>query len=231
MLPSLSTDGFALVTNLYSDTELTAIVNAIDRADQSHDTFRKSRELFAIRQFLKQVPGVTELVLNAPLRQLVEPVLGPGYFVVKSIYFDKPETSNWYVAYHQDLTISVREKHDVPGFGPWTVKSNQFAVQPPLAILENIVTVRIHLDDTDETNGALKVIPGSHCKGIYRPETIDWTVEKEVFCCVPKGGAMLMKPLLLHSSLRSTGTHRRRVIHLEFSNMELPEGLEWGERE
>lgn len=230
MSASLSTHGFAVATNLYSEAELAAIVDAIDRADQSHNAFRKSRELFAIRQFLKQVPGVTELVLNSRLRQLMESLLGPGYFVVKSLYFDKPETSNWYVAYHQDLTISVRQKHDVPGFGPWTVKPHQFAVQPPLAILENIVTVRIHLDDTDETNGALKVIPGSHCKGIYRPETIDWTEEKEVFCCVPKGGTMLMKPLLLHSSLRSTGTQRRRVIHLEFSNTELPAELEWGER-
>jgi ectoine hydroxylase-related dioxygenase (phytanoyl-CoA dioxygenase family) len=39
------------------------------------------------------------------------------------------------------------------------------------------VTVRIHLDDTDENNGALRVVPKSHLKGIYRPETIDWTIE------------------------------------------------------
>jgi ectoine hydroxylase-related dioxygenase (phytanoyl-CoA dioxygenase family) len=84
--------------------------------------------------------------------------------VVKSIYFDKPETSNWYVAYHQDLTISVDKKLELPDFGPWTTKQNQFAVQPPLNILENIYTIRIHLDDTDENNGALKVVPKSHAK-------------------------------------------------------------------
>lgn len=86
----------------------------------------------------------------------------------KSIYFDKPEHSSWFVAWHQDLTISVDKKIDLDGFGPWTSKQDQFAVQPPLAFLENIFTVRIHLDDTDEHNGALRVIPGSHRKGIYR---------------------------------------------------------------
>ncbi len=86
--------------------------------------------------------------------------------MVKSIYFDKPETSNWYVAYHQDLTISVDRKTPLENFGPWTVKHEQFADQPPLDILEHIFTVRIHLDDTDGDNCALKVVPGSHLKKI-----------------------------------------------------------------
>ena len=77
------------------------------------------------------------------------------YFVVKSIYFDKPQSSNWYVSYHQDLTISVDKKLEVDGFGFWTTKQNQFSVQPTLDILQNVVTIRIHLDDTDENNGAL----------------------------------------------------------------------------
>ena len=71
-------------------------------------------------------------------------------------------------------------------------------MQPPLDILENIFTIRIHLDNTDENNGALKVVPKSHAKGIYRPETIDWEVETENICNVENGGVMIMKPLLLH---------------------------------
>nr|WP_317166891.1 phytanoyl-CoA dioxygenase family protein [Chryseobacterium indologenes] len=157
-------------------------------------------------------------------------IFGEKYFVVKSIYFDKPETSNWYVAYHQDLTISVDKKMELQGFGPWTTKQNYFAVQPPLEILENIYTIRIHLDDTDENNGALKVIPESHSKGIYRRETIDWKVETENICNVRKGGIMLMKPLTLHGSNRTTNGKKRRVIHIEFSDMELPEALKWSEK-
>jgi ectoine hydroxylase-related dioxygenase (phytanoyl-CoA dioxygenase family) len=117
----------------------------------------------------------------------------------------------------------------VPGFGPWTVKQQQYAVQPPLPILEQNFTVRIHLDNTDEQNGALRVVPGSHKKGIYRPETIDWTVETEAICDVPEGGIMIMRPLLLHASSRTTNNHKRRVIHIEFSNQSLPAPLQWSE--
>ncbi|UZJ63879.1 phytanoyl-CoA dioxygenase family protein [Sphingobacterium sp. KU25419] len=68
-----------------------------------------------------------------------------------------------------DLTISVDKKLEIENFGPWTTKQNQYAVQPTIDLLENMMTIRIHLDDTDEHNGALKVIPKSHSKGIYRP--------------------------------------------------------------
>lgn len=128
------------------------------------------------------------------------------------------------------MTISVDKKIELEGFNYWTVKQNQFAVQPPLQILENIITVRIHLDKTDENNGALRVIPKSHLKKIYKPQNIDWKIESETVCDVEKGGIMLMKPLLLHSSKRTTNDQRRRVIHIEFSNQELPKELNWAEK-
>jgi ectoine hydroxylase-related dioxygenase (phytanoyl-CoA dioxygenase family) len=103
-------------------------------------------------------------------------------------------------------------------------------VQPPLPILENNYTIRIHLDKTDETNGALKVIPKSHLKKIYRPESIHWKAEKEVICTIPEGGIMIMKPLILHSSSKSNINRRRRVIHIEFSNSSLPHELNWSEK-
>ncbi len=95
--------------------------------------------------------------------------------------------------------------------------------------MENIITIRIHLDDTDENNGALKVIDKSHLKEIYRPETINWETETESVCNVKSGGIMLMKPLLLHSSSRTKNNKRRRVIHIEFSNKVLPDQLNWSE--
>lgn len=222
--------GFTVINRVFSPEEIEKITNALQNIDTSKETFRKSEDLFAIRQFLKEVPEIKDLIFNDKIKKIIREIFGEKYFIVKSIYFDKPETSNWYVAYHQDLTISVDKKLDVPGFGPWTTKQNQFAVQPPLDILENIYTIRIHLDDTDENNGALKVVPGSHAKGIYRPETIDWTVETEEICNVEKGGVMIMKPLTLHGSNRTTNGKKRRVIHIEFSDRELPEALQWSER-
>lgn len=222
--------GFLVTESLYSNDEVDAVLQIIDNADTSKDTFRKSNDLFAVRQFFKELPDVLPVLLNNRLKQWINTLFGEGYFIVKSIYFDKPAGSNWYVAYHQDLTISVDQKKELPGFGPWTVKQNHFAVQPPLPVLENNFTIRIHLDDTTEENGALKVVPGSHLKGVYRPETINWNTESEITCQVPRGGVMLMKPLLLHSSGRTTNNQKRRVVHVEFSAAELPEGLQWSER-
>ncbi|WP_284652431.1 phytanoyl-CoA dioxygenase family protein [Flavobacterium terrisoli] len=221
--------GFSIVDNVYSETEIQSIANFINGLDTSNPIFRKTDDLFAIRQFVKEFPEIKSLLFNNNLKKIIEEVGGDNCFVVKSIYFDKPEKSNWFVAYHQDLTISVDKKTETEGFGPWTVKQNQFAVQPTLAILENIFTIRIHLDDTDENNGALKVIDKSHAKSIYRPETINWNLEKETICSVNSGGIMLMKPLLLHGSNRTQNNKKRRVIHIEFSNMALPENLNWSE--
>jgi len=226
----MTENGFTVINNIFSDEEVDKITEVIEHIDTSRETFRKSEDLFAIRQFLKEIPEVKELIFNQNIKTVIQEIFGDSYFVVKSIYFDKPERSNWYVAYHQDLTISVDKKAALENFGPWTTKQNQFAVQPPLSISENIYTIRIHLDDTDENNGGLKVIPGSHAKGIYRPETIDWTVETETICNVEKGGIMIMKPLLLHGSNRTTNGKKRRVIHIEFSDKELPEELNWSER-
>ncbi|SHE76893.1 phytanoyl-CoA dioxygenase family protein [Chryseobacterium sp. OV279] len=222
--------GFTVIHSVFSDEEIEKIIEVIQNVDTSKENFRKSDDLFAVRQFLKEVPDVKDLVFNDAIKTIVRELFGKQYVAVKSIYFDKPETSNWYVAYHQDLTISVDKKLEMQGFGPWTTKKNQFAVQPPLPILENICTIRIHLDDTDEHNGALKVVPGSHAKGIYRPETIDWNTETEEICNVEKGGIMIMKPLTLHGSNRTTDGRRRRVIHIEFSDMELPQQLKWSEK-
>jgi ectoine hydroxylase-related dioxygenase (phytanoyl-CoA dioxygenase family) len=223
-------NGFTVIEKVYSVEEIEKILTIIDQADNTNETFRKSADVFAIRQFLKEVPQTIDFIINENLKHIIEQVFGNDYFIVKSIYFDKPETSNWFVSYHQDLTISVDKKVEQENFGPWSVKQNQFAVQPPLPILENIYTIRIHLDDTNECNGALRVIPKSHLKKIYRPETIDWKSENELTCNVTQGGIMIMKPLLLHSSSRTTNNKKRRVIHIEFSNQQLPNELNWAEK-
>ncbi|WP_299440367.1 phytanoyl-CoA dioxygenase family protein [uncultured Aquimarina sp.] len=226
----LQKQGFTTIPNIYSNREINDLIEVLESLNIESTNFRKTTDLFAIRQFLKEVPEVHNLIFNNNLRQLVYEYFGEDYFLVKSIYFDKPPASNWFVSYHQDLSISVNKKEIIPEYTNWTVKQHQFGVQPPLEILESLYTMRIHLDDTDKNNGALKVIPESHGKGIYRPETIDWNTEKEVICNVPKGGIMLMKPLLLHSSNRTSNNQRRRVIHLEFSNKKLAKKLDWAEK-
>jgi len=225
----LAIDGFAIIEDVYSNDEIKALLGIIDSVDSSNPTFRKSNDLFAIRQFLKEVPGIKPLIFTEKLNAIIKNLFGDGYFVVKSIYFDKPEQSNWFVAYHQDLTISVNNKTALSGYRSWTNKHNQFAVQPPVDILKNNFTIRIHLDNTDENNRALKVVPGSHRNGVQRLEDFDLSNQAEKICKVKAGGVMIMRPLLFHASNRTTNNRKRRVIHIEFSNTKLPEEIGWSE--
>jgi len=224
-------NGFTVIDDIYTKIEVAELISLIDKADQSNSTFRKTNDLFAIRQFLKEIPEIKPLIFTRGFIELIKNLFGDEYFVVKSIYFDKPEQSNWFVAWHQDLTISVDKKIELQGYNSWTRKHNQFAVQPTIEILKDNFTVRIHLDKTTANNGALKVLPGSHLKNIYRPENIDWSVEREEICNVNRGGIMIMRPLLMHASDRTTNDEKRRVIHIEFSRAKLPAEVNWSEAE
>lgn len=229
-LQQIADTGFTIVNGIYTQAEINEIIAIIEAADPSKDTFRKTNALFAIRRFLYEVPNVKNLIFNDNLKNIIGELFGKEYFITKSIYFDKPERSNWFVAWHQDLTIAVDRKTELTGFGPWTAKLNSFAVQPPENILQENFTIRIHLDDTDEKNGALKVLKGSH-HSISRLENIDRSIENVSFCNVKAGDIMIMRPLLMHASERSVSNNRRRVIHIEFSKAMLPKVINWAEKE
>jgi ectoine hydroxylase-related dioxygenase (phytanoyl-CoA dioxygenase family) len=112
------------------------------------------------------------------------------------------------------------------------MKAGIVHVQPPTEILDAMLTIRIHLDDCDENNGALRVIPKSHLHGRLNSSSIQnhKSAIPEQICCVPKGGALLMKPLLLHASSSAINPSHRRVIHIEYCAAELPCGLRWHEK-
>lgn len=226
----LAENGFVLMNDVFTANEVTGLIDIIDAANAANPNFRMSGGLFAIRQFFKEVPAIVPAVFTARLQQIINQLFGDGWFVVKSIYFDKPGASNWFVAYHQDLTISVKEKHETEGFVNWTVKQNQYAVQPPAAVLEDNFTLRIHLDDTNEQNGALKVIAGSHNQDIITLSAYDLSTAHETVCSLKKGGLMIMRPLLMHASGRTVNNMQRRVIHVECSKAVLPQPLQWSEQ-
>jgi ectoine hydroxylase-related dioxygenase (phytanoyl-CoA dioxygenase family) len=159
----------------------------------------------------------------------VHQVLGRDAFPIRAILFDKTETANWKVSWHQDLTIAVMERCEESGYGPWSSKHGVVHVQPPAAVLEQMLAVRLHLDESGAGNGPLRVLPGSHRAGKLRDQEIPAWQQRttEEVCLVPRGGALVMRPLLLHASSPATEPHHRRVLHIEYSNCELPTGLEW----
>jgi ectoine hydroxylase-related dioxygenase (phytanoyl-CoA dioxygenase family) len=192
--------------------------------------FRFSETTFAERNLLT-LPIVRDLAASAAVRTLAEAVLGKNCFAVKGTFFNKTQESNWKVVWHQDLTIMVRERREVAGFGPWTIKAGIVHVQPPAEVLSRILAIRLHLDESGKENGPLRVIPGSHGQGRFSAEQVaEWARRSSLTCTVPRGSALLMHPLLLHASSACLVPKRRRVIHLEFAADELPGGLAWYDR-
>ncbi len=181
------------------------------------------------RRALLADPSISTLARSPTLLDLVRPHLTGEPVPVRALAFDKSVTLNWLVSWHQDLTLAVRERIEVPGFGPWSWKQGIPHVQPPVEWLESMLAVRLHLDDTDETNGALRVLPGTHRLGRLAPDQIQELRRQrpEVLCRVRAGDALLMRPLILHASGRSESSRPRRVIHLEYASRPLPGGLEW----
>lgn len=210
-------NGFSITEIVFNEDEVNRLIDLIE--DFSND--------FSIRQLINHLPEIQNIVFqNQSFKQLFQSICDEHYFLSKAIYFNKPSKSNWFVGYHQDISISVKERIQTEGYANWTLKKDQLGVVPPLDILKSIVTFRIHLDTTDHTNGALKVIEKSHDKGIIRVNDLfhKKVLGEEVICNVKRGGVMLMKPLLLHASNKSISETDRRVIHLEFCNKEIPMG-------
>jgi ectoine hydroxylase-related dioxygenase (phytanoyl-CoA dioxygenase family) len=96
-------------------------------------------------------------------------------------------------------------------------------------VLRNMLTVRLSLDDCGAENGPLHVLPGSHAAGVLSPsEVARWRrTVTTIACHVPAGGALLMRPLILHASSEAASPGHRRVVHLEYAAVDLPGGLQW----
>ncbi len=215
---NLDTHGFAIVPNVLDASACHALTTLLGDANGAGTRgMLRIAEVAALAQSL--------------LTDLVRPHLPDKPVPVRGIYFDKCAETNWLVAWHQDLTLALKEHVEAPGFGPWSVKEGVPHVQPPMMLLEQMLAVRLHLDDTDAANGALRVLSGTHRLGRLNAETIQRCRETgdEVLCEAKAGDVLLMRPLLLHASSRSTSPRRRRVLHIEFAGFSLPKPLEWHE--
>lgn len=175
-------------------------------------------------------PAVRELIApEGALTLLATTLAGAPIRPVRVLYFDKRPGANWAVPWHQDRTIAVARRADVAGYGPWSVKSGVAHVEPPEAILLGIVTVRLHLDDCRRDNGPLLALRGSFRLGRIVANEIQRHVDPASveICDAEAGDVVAMRGLTIHASERASQPSRRRVIHVDFSSANLPEGLEW----
>jgi ectoine hydroxylase-related dioxygenase (phytanoyl-CoA dioxygenase family) len=221
----LERDGFALLPHVCSRERVAELISAIeDHRSRTGDDGRAG-----LRDMANSIEAIRDLHQDELLVKTASTVLGRSAFVVRTLFFDKTPGANWKVAWHQDLTICVKERRDVEGFGPWSIKDGIIHVQPPSELLARMITLRLHLDDCNAGNGALRVLPGSHGAGRLAQAAIQECRVRlqEVTCEMDSGGLLLMRPLLLHASAPATSPRHRRVLHFEFAAESLPGELQW----
>ncbi|MDF1741233.1 MAG: phytanoyl-CoA dioxygenase family protein [Verrucomicrobiales bacterium] len=217
---SFEAGGFALFSSVVDESTLEEL--------RAEFTRLHSGGTAGVRNVLEQSPLIASL---ANSEALVRHLPASGLKPVRSLLFDKTPEANWPVAWHQDRTITVKDRHEVDGYSPWTFKNQIHHVEPPAELLAKMVTLRIHLDDGGPENGPLSIVPGSHCQGKIPPDHIAGLADANatVITCVA-GDVFMMRPLLLHSSRRAAKPGHRRVIHLEFADPEiLEQPLSWAE--
>lgn len=223
----LETHGVAVVPEVMRAVEveeLRRVANSLLMADE--------RRRVGVRQAIQRAPEIGEVLERSSFGELLNAACGVGSRVVRAVVFDKTAESNWMVPWHQDATVAVMERREIPGFGPWAVKDGEHHCQPPLHVLKSIVTIRVHLDDCPMEVGPLRVVARSHTRGLLDAREIEECVEsgRVIDTPVNAGDVVLTTPLAVHSSRRSTlAGARRRVLHLDCSNITLPGGLQWAE--
>lgn len=163
------------------------------------------------------VGAVANVLFNAPAQP------------VRVVVFDKTRAANWSLPWHQDRTIAVRERVDVEGFGPWTVKQGLVHVAPPFEVLAGMVTLRVHLDPTPVWNAPLLVAPGSHRRGRIAEPDIPRVVAEcgSVACLAGAGDIWAYATPILHASAAAARPARRRVLQVDYAGAPLRGGLSW----
>lgn len=183
----------------------------------------------SIRGIEKKSQVINDFIFSEKILSYVSQFLNENVQFVRAILFDKTSQNNWLVAWHQDRTVAVSNKFELKGWNSWSIKDNTHHVQPPVEVLDEMVTCRIHLDSNTIENGCLKLIPGSHRYGVLSHDEIQKvSVESEVINCIGDAGSMLvMRPHILHASSKMTDTVRRRVLHIEYTSYSLPNEIKW----
>jgi len=172
-----------------------------------------------IRHVLR-LPNVSSIAHDYRFLGIAKDILGEKAFPFRATLFDKSQERNWLIAWHQDTALPLRERRDIKGWGPWSVKDGVTYAHAPAETLCQIMALRIHCDESNLHNGPLRVLPGTHVLGVLNDDEIHrLSIEiGEVTCSVQQGGVLAMRPLLIHSSSKSESKLARRVLHIEYAS-------------
>ena len=215
----LERDGYAIVDDVFAQIDMQELAASLGQLEKSGAGKRN----LLVQSWCK--PIVSRLRTNPKIAD----ILSPELVAIQCTLFDKTPEANWLVAIHQDLNVPVAQRVSHPDLGVWSEKEGQLYVQAPSALLGQLVALRLHIDDCRNDNGALRVVPGSHTYGRLGLSDASACRDQrgEQSCEVKAGGAMVMRPLLLHASSKAPAPRHRRVLHFLFAPLLPGYGLQW----
>lgn len=213
--------GYRVLEDVFDRSEMVRVVEGL-----AGDTLQRTK---AGARHLLNLPVVRDLSCDRRMLDIARQFVGPAATPFRATLFDKSAAANWLVVWHQDTALPLRARVEQDGWGPWSTKAGLLYAHAPAWALEQVVALRVSLDDSTMTNGPLRVLPGTHRGGVYNDEQIERLARATapVDCVAPSGGVVAMRPLTIHASSKSRDAQPRRVLHIEYAaTVSLAPGLE-----
>jgi ectoine hydroxylase-related dioxygenase (phytanoyl-CoA dioxygenase family) len=199
-------NGYLLVPGVFSTAEVEAMRDAIARIletvaatehDRSH-TWAGVDQSLQLKGFhdLQYHDGVfTRMVAQPRLVEILTDLIGPNVQLHHSKMLVKPPEQGAPFPMHQDHPYFPHERHSV-------------------------LAASVHLDDTDEENGCLHVVPGSHKLGPLAAEgeahTVDYPLESGTACPAAAGDVLFFNYLTIHGSGVNRSSRTRRNVLFQY---------------
>jgi ectoine hydroxylase-related dioxygenase (phytanoyl-CoA dioxygenase family) len=213
--------GYGLIPAVFTKDEVFDLLKQI-----SGEALQRTRA--GVRHAMRS-NSVAQIARDARMMEFARHILGERAIAFRATLFEKLPDSNWLVGWHQDTALPLRNRREVSGWGPWSLKDNVNYAHAPADELEKIVAFRVHLDDSTLENGPLRVLPGTHTQGVLTDDEIHVIAGRmtSIDCLMALGGVMAMRPLVIHGSSKSRTEKPRRVLHIEYAeSAEMANGLE-----
>jgi len=160
----VSIDGFAIIPNVLPEREIARLQAMLDQSELP-------RSRAGMRHAMRN-ESAASLARDPRLIAMAQDVLGSAALPFRATLFDKSPDSNWLVVWHQDTALPLRERREILGWGPWSIKDGVDYAHAPASALEKVLALRLHLDDSVSENGPLRVLPATHTLGVLSDEAL-----------------------------------------------------------
>jgi phytanoyl-CoA hydroxylase len=199
-------NGFLLVEGVFDSGEVQEMRDALGRilaavegtaADRNHrwSGVDESLQLKGFHDLQYHDAVFTRMVAHPRLVEVLTDLIGPNVQLHHSKMLVKPPEQGAPFPMHQDQPYFPHERHSV-------------------------LAASVHLDETDEENGCVYVVPGSHKLGPLDAEgeahTIDYPLESGTACPASAGDVLFFNYLTIHGSGVNRSTRTRRNVLFQY---------------